>query len=106
MRDEDQRFKLILTYDVQPELQDTYLQFMLGELVPAVQSLGLQMSGAWHTAYGQYPVRLIEFLGEDQAAITAVLETPTWNTMENRLKSYVLNYKKKIVRVRNDQFQF
>ena len=37
---------------------------------------------------------------------TAVLETPTWNTMENRLKSYVLNYNKKIVRVRHDQFQF
>ena len=106
MRDADPRFKLILTYDVQPELQDTYLQFMLAELVPAVQSLGLQMSGAWHTAYGEYPVRLIEFLGEDQAAINAVLDTPTWNTMENRLKSYVLNYHKKIVRVRNDQFQF
>ena len=105
MRDDD-HVKLILTYDVQPELQDTYLQFMLGELVPAVQSLGLQMSGAWHTAYGHYPVRLIEFLGEDQAAINAVLDTPTWNTMENRLKSYVLNYNKKIVRVRNDQFQF
>ena len=106
MADDDPRFKLILTYDVQSEMQDTYLQFMLGELVPAVQSLGLQMSGAWHTAYGRYPVRLIEFLGEDQAAINAVLDTPLWNTMENRLKSYVLNYGKKIVRVRNDQFQF
>ena len=46
----DPRFKLILTYDVQQDMQDTYLQFMLGELVPAVQSLGLQMTGAWHTA--------------------------------------------------------
>lgn len=106
MRNTDPRHKLILTYDVQPEMQDTYLQFMLGEMVPAVQSLGLQMSGAWHTAYGQYPVRLIEFLGEDQAAINTVLETPLWNSMESRLKGYVLNYTKKIVRVRNDQFQF
>ena len=106
MRDDDPRFKLILTYDVQSEMQDTYLQFMLGEMVPAVQSLGLHMSGAWHTAYGRYLVRLIEFLGEDQAAINAVLDTPLWNTMENRLQSYVLNYNKKIVRLRADQFQF
>ena len=70
----DPRYKLILTYDVQQDMQDTYLQFMLGELVPAVQSLGLQMTGAWHTAYGQYPIRLIEFIGEDQAAIATVLE--------------------------------
>jgi hypothetical protein len=106
MRNADPRYKLILTYDMQPEVQDTYLQFMLGELVPAVQSLGLQMSGAWHTAFGRYPARLIEFLGEDQAAINTALETPLWNSMEKRLKTYVVNYNKKIVQVRNDQFQF
>jgi len=102
----DPRFKLILTYDVQQDMQDTYLQFMLGELVPAVQSLGLQMTGAWHTAYGQYPIRLIEFIGEDQAAIEAVLETPLWNKMESRLLGFVANYSKKTLRVREDQFQF
>jgi hypothetical protein len=102
----DPRFKLILTYDVQQDMQDTYLQFMLGELVPAVQSLGLQMTGAWHTAYGQYPIRLIEFIGEDQAAIAAVLETPLWNKMETRLLGFVANYSKKTLRVREDQFQF
>ena len=102
----DPRFKLILTYDVQQDMQDTYLQFMLGELVPAVQSLGLQMTGAWHTAYGQYPIRLIEFIGEDQAAIAAVLETPLWNKMEARLLGFVANYSKKTLRVREDQFQF
>jgi hypothetical protein len=102
----DPRFKLILTYDVQQDMQDTYLQFMLGELVPAVQSLGLQMTGAWHTAYGQYPIRLIEFIGEDQAAIEAALETPLWNKMEARLLGFVANYSKKTLRVREDQFQF
>ena len=102
----DPRYKLILTYDVQQDMQDTYLQFMLGELVPAVQSLGLQMTGAWHTAYGQYPIRLIEFIGEDQAAIEAALETPLWNKMEARLLGFVANYSKKTLRVREDQFQF
>ncbi len=102
----DPRFKLILTYDVQQDMQDTYLQFMLGELVPAVQSLGLQMTGAWHTAYGQYPIRLVEFIGEDQAAIAAALETPLWNKMEARLLGFVANYSKKTLRVREDQFQF
>jgi hypothetical protein len=102
----DPRYKLILTYDVQQDMQDTYLQFMLGELVPAVQSLGLQMTGAWHTAYGQYPIRLVEFIGEDQATIAAVLETPLWNKMEARLLGFVANYSKKTLRVREDQFQF
>jgi len=101
-----QRVKLILTYDIHPEVQDNYFQFMLGEMVPAVQSLGLQMSGAWHTAYGNYPIRLVEFIAEDRAALTTVLGHPTWGEMETRLQEYVSNYRKKIVRLRDDHFQF
>jgi hypothetical protein len=106
MPPDPRRFKLILTYDITPAVQDSYFQFMLGELVPAVQAMGLQMSGAWHTAYGHYPVRLVEFVAEDHDALAAVLETPTWFDMETRLKSYVTNYSRKIVRLRDDQFQF
>jgi hypothetical protein len=35
-----------------------------------------------------------------------VLETPMWFDMESRLMSYVRNYNRKIVRLRDDQFQF
>ena len=101
-----QRFKLILTYDIQPEVQDTYFQFMLGELVPAAQSLGLQMGGAWHTAYGQYPIRLVEFIAPDYDRLTTALESGQWRALENRLMEYVFNYKRKTVRMREDQFQF
>jgi hypothetical protein len=106
MSKRDPRYKLILTYDIQSHVQDTYFEFMLGELVPAVQSLGLQMAGAWHTAYGEYPLRLVEFIAEDSAALRAVLETKLWADMERRLGKYVVNYSKKIVRLREDQFQF
>jgi hypothetical protein len=101
-----QRVKLILTYDISPDVQDSYFQFMLGELVPAVQSQGLHMNGAWHTAYGQYPKRLVEFIGDDQEAVEALLDTPLWEELEQRLHGYVTNYAKKVVRLRDNQFQF
>jgi hypothetical protein len=106
MTTDPRRCKLILTYDIQPDVQDRYFQFMLGEMVPAVQNMGLQMNGAWHTAYGAYPVRLVEFVADDRDVLTAVLETPMWFDMESRLMSYVRNYNRKIVRLRDDQFQF
>ena len=102
----NQRYKLILTYDISPDVQDSYFQFMLGELVPAVQSLGLHMNGAWHTAYGRYPKRLVEFIADDQEAVEALLDAPLWDDMERRLRGYVTNYNKKVVRLRDDQFQF
>ena len=102
----DRKFKLILTYDIQPDVQDSYFEFMLGEMVPAVQSMGLHMNGAWHTAYGDYPVRLVEFIADDHASVANMLDTRLWNDMERRLRKYVTNYSKKIVRLRDDQFQF
>ncbi len=106
MHTEDLRYKLILTYDLQADWQDRYFEFMLGEMVPAVQSLGLQMTGAWHTAYGTYPARLVEFVAEDHTALADALETRLFTDMERRLRRYVTNYRKKVVRLREDQFQF
>ena len=102
----DRKYKLILTYDLRADVQDSYFEFMLGEMVPAVQSMGLHMNGAWHTAYGDYPVRLVEFIADDHDALCNMLDTRLWNDMERRLRRYVTNYGKKIVRLRDDQFQF
>ena len=106
MSTNSQRVKLILTYDIIAETQDRYYQYMLGEMVPAAQALGLHMSGAWHTAYGDYPIRLVEFIAEDYDTLTTVLTGSAWERLENHLQEYVANYKRKIVRLRDDQFQF
>src|SRR5215208_3793677 len=102
MPDQTHRYKLILTYDIEGDVQDNYFQFMVGEMVPAVQAQGLQMSGAWHTAFGEYPMRLVEFIAEDQDALEALLDTPLWSDMERRLRGFVTNYSKKMVRLRDD----
>jgi hypothetical protein len=97
--------KVLLTYDIIPETQETYYQFMLGELVPTVQSMGLGMAEAWHTAVGDYPLRLVAFVGESRAQVDEVIESAKWDELETRLKQYVTNYKRRIVPFR-DRFQF
>ncbi len=98
-------FKVLLTYDIIPETQETYYQFMLGELVPTVQTLGLGMAEAWHTAVGNYPLRLVTFVGESQEAVNTVIESEQWEELETRLQQYVVNYKRRVVPFRN-RFQF
>lgn len=101
-----QPVKFLLMYDIRPEIQDQYFQFVLGEMVPTLQSMGLVMGGAWHTAYGDYPMRLVEFVAEDRATLERVLATPVWEDLENRLQNYVKNYYSKTVPLRENVFQF
>ena len=106
METDSQRVKLILTYDIIAETQDRYYQYMLGEMVPAAQGLGLAMAGAWHTAYGDYPIRLVEFIADNYDSLMTVLNSPQWERLETHLQRFVSNYARKVVRLRDDQFQF
>jgi hypothetical protein len=99
------RVKLLISYDVVPELQQAYYEFVLGEMIPTAQSLGLALSEAWHTAYGDYPIRLNGFVARNKAALDRILTSTEWMQLEDKLKRFVVDYKRKIVPYR-DGFQF
>lgn len=99
------RFKLLVSYNIDPHHMETYHQFVLGEFVPAVQAMGLYMLEAWHTAYGPYPVRLLGFVAEDMETIRDVLDSGTFHGLEEKLLKFVSDYTRRIVRFR-EGFQF
>ncbi|HZY43367.1 MAG TPA: hypothetical protein VFF70_01345 [Anaerolineae bacterium] len=99
------RVKMLVSYDVVAELQQGYYEFVLGEMIPTAQSMGLQLSEAWHTAYGNYPIRLNGFVANDRAALDRILATPEWKTLEEKLKRFVTDYQRKIIPYR-EGFQF
>lgn len=98
-------YKMIVAYDVNPSTQDSYYQFVLGEMVPAMQEMGVYMTEAWHTAYGEYPIRMVSFVSEDVETIYDMLDSDRWTDLESRLQSYIRNYSRKVVAYRQG-FQF
>lgn len=101
----DTRVKMLISYDVVPELQQAYYEFVLGEMIPSAQSMGLVLNEAWHTAYGHYPIRLNGFVAKDRPTLDRVLTSPEWTQLEDKLKRFVTDYKRKIIPYR-EGFQF
>lgn len=95
------RFKLMLSYDVLPETQDSYFRYVTQEMVPAMQEMGVYMHMAWHVAYGPYPMRHVEFLAESEKAVFDMFDSPEWDDLEARLLEYTANYSRKLVRYRS-----
>ena len=95
MNDELIGFKVLVSYDVKPELLNEYRQFILGQFIPFMGSMGLQISQAWHTAYGSGPNRLLEFVCREQDTVTTLFRDDEWNTFNEQLEMFVedLNYK-------------
>ncbi|MFP3854520.1 MAG: hypothetical protein ACLFWD_09535 [Anaerolineales bacterium] len=102
---ERQAVKLLITYDPIPEKREAYFHFVLGEFVPAMEHLGLTMCEAWHTAYGEYPLRLAVFTADDDVVMEEVLDSSDFRRLEDRLMDYVANYYRRVVPGRQS-FQF
>jgi hypothetical protein len=99
------RYRLMMRYDIRLDTYQNYMQYVMNEFVPALQSMGVYMSGVWQTAYGNYPLRQIEFVVEDLNTLREVFRSDRWKQLEEELKSYTLRYERKLVAY-EDRFQF
>jgi hypothetical protein len=97
MTDKILGYKLLLTYEINETLLQDYYQFVMSQYVPTLQSMGLQMSEAWQTAYGDAPNRLIGFVCEDQSTMTSVLNSENWITLNEQLESFVTDFSYKVI---------
>lgn len=99
------KFKLIITYDVQPGKQAEYSHFVLGEFIPGLQALDMYITGVYQTVLGDYPARQAEFVTESKELMLKALANERFEELEEKLKGFTYNYKRKVVHYRPG-FQF
>lgn len=97
--------KLLLSYDVKPDQLQEYYQFVLGRYIPVVQQMGLEVSEAWHTGYGDWPNRLIGFVARDKKTMFSVLNNQEWSDLNDQLEEFVTGFRYKVIPYR-EGFQF
>jgi hypothetical protein len=99
------RSKLLLSYNIRMPHQETYMRFVVNDFIPALQSVGLSNIGVWHTAYGNYPIRLLVFVAESSDAMDRALGNVKFEEMESKLKAFVTDYTRRVVPF-DSRFQF
>ena len=90
-------YKLLLSYNIQPEKSQEYYQFVLGRYIPEMQAKGLEVSEAWHTAYGDYPNRLVGFICRDQDTLSSLLDDESWRVLNDELLEFVDDFDYKVI---------
>ena len=97
--------KVLMTWDIAGERDQEYFEFLIGEVSPGVQLLGLQPAEAWATIYGSYPQIQVGLLANDIVQARSVLDSSDWSLLQDKLFDYVKNYSCKVVPARGG-FQF
>jgi len=97
--------KLILTWDISPEHEQEYFEFVVREFLPEVQQMGFQVSDAWVTVYGQQPQILVGAVMPTMDKVKETINGEAWGTLVSKLLDFVVNFEYKIVPAHNG-FQF
>ena len=97
--------KLLMFWDIAPEHEQEYFEFVIGEFVPGVQRLGLEPVEAWATIYGEYPQIQVAMIAPDLSKAQSVLNSPEWAHLRDKLFEFVRNYSFKLVPAKT-AFQF
>lgn len=97
--------KLVMTWDIAPDREQEYFEFVISEFIPGIQRLGLDPVEAWATIYGDYPQIQIGILASDMAGAQRILHSEGWGKLQEELFGFVRNFSYKVVPARGG-FQF
>jgi hypothetical protein len=98
-------YKLIMTWDIAPEREQEYFEFVVREFIPGVQRLGLTLTDAWATLYGTQPQIMVGATLPSLPEVQEVLSSSEWQSLNNQLQDFVKNYEQKVVESQSG-FQF
>ncbi len=89
--------KLIMNWDITPQREREYFEFVIREFIPGVQRLGLDLGDAWATAYGHQPQIMVTATTTDQEKAVEILNSAAWAKLTDSLMDFVENYSIKLV---------
>jgi hypothetical protein len=97
--------KLLMTWDISPDHEQEYFEFVIGEFIPGIQRMGLEPVEAWATIYGNYPQIMVAMIAPDLPNAQRILGSSDWSNLRVKLFQFVQNYSYKVVSTKGG-FQF
>lgn len=99
--------KLLMKWDIKPEQQQEYFEFVVREWGPGLSRLGIELIGLWLTTYtrdGLSPQIMAEGLTDDLPTMRRILQSAEWQRLQEKLLECVNNYTQKVLRT-SGEFQ-
>ena len=90
-------YKVIMTWDVPPERETEYFEFLVREFIPSVQRLGFELTDAFATMYGNQPQILVGATMPTLLNVQQTLNSSEWQSLYNQLSDFITNYTQKVV---------
>jgi hypothetical protein len=89
--------KLLMRWDVRPETESEYFEFLVHEFIPGMNRLGVADIQVWYTAYGDREQKLASGITQSVDRMQRILRSREWQDMIDKLSAFVDDYSQKVV---------
>ena len=92
--------KLLMTWDILPNMEQEYFEFVISDFIPEIKQLGISPVNLWYTLYGDQPQIMVVARTQSQSALNVVLASKEWQLLLENLLKFAGNFSYKIVPAR------
>ena len=89
--------KLLMTWDILPNQEQEYFEFVISEFIPEIKELGIRPVDLWYTMYGEQPQIMVAAKIQSQAALNVAMATKEWQRLFDNLMRLVDNFTYKVI---------
>ncbi|VAW30911.1 hypothetical protein MNBD_CHLOROFLEXI01-1740 [hydrothermal vent metagenome] len=89
--------KILMSWDVLPETESEYFEFLVHEFIPELNKLGIADIQVWYTQYGDCEQKLASGITENVAQMQQVLVSRAWEELSGKLQQFVDNFDQKVI---------
>ena len=97
--------KVIMSWDIIQGREQEYFEFVVRRFMPGVQKMGMVLSDAWVTIYGEHPQILVGAVVPGLEKAEKIIASDEWQQLNDRLLDFVHNYEIKCAPLQGG-FQF
>lgn len=89
--------KLLMTWDILPNREQEYFEFVISDFMPETKQLGIRPVGIWYTLYGEQPQIMVAAKIQSQAALNVAMASKEWQRLLDNLLQFVDNFSYKVI---------
>ncbi|KAA3665004.1 MAG: hypothetical protein DWQ04_02815 [Chloroflexi bacterium] len=89
--------KLIMRWDIRPEKDSEYFEFLVHEFIPGLNKLGIIEIQVWFTQFGECEQKMASGITQSISEMKTAMKSEEWEMLIDKLNGYVNNFSQKVI---------
>jgi hypothetical protein len=84
--------RLVFSWNIKTDEEAAYFEFIVQEFAPKIMKMGVRLTEAWYTTYGEGPQIIMPGVAAERDVLRQALESDEWLELVEKLNGFVTDY--------------